>query len=95
MDDDDMKVVINEEMNKIKLYCITYHILQEKKLLVLQVLFCDYCKQQLSYKQYLLFMILNKLFEQNDIICKDTFYPFFEDYVDNHKNILTKRLLNI
>ena len=86
---------MNIEINQIKLYCITYHIIQRKKLLVLQVLFCDYCKTQLSFKQYLLFLILNKLFEDNNNITQDPFYPFFDDYIDYNKNILTKRLLNI
>ena len=86
---------MNVEMNKIKLFCITYHILQINKLLVLQVLFCDYCKTELSFKQYLLFLILNKLFEKNNDIRNDPFYDFFDDYILNNKNILTKRLLNV
>jgi len=83
------------EINKLKLFCITFHILHKYNYVLLQLLFCEYCKEQLSEKQYLLFLILNTIYEENEPLILCSLYEFIEEYIIIHKDNITKQLLYV
>ena len=83
------------DFNKVKIYCITYNILYEENLVLHKFLFTDYCKKQLTHNQYVLFLILNTIYCNNNHILKGTVYDFIFEYISTYKENLIQQLLYI
>ena len=82
------------KMNQLKLFSICYHIIDIENIPLLKLLFIEYCKSELTNKQFILVLIVSQVISKTDLT-KDPLYEFMKYHINNNKHIITKQLLNI
>ena len=79
--------------SKVKVYSITYFIINKYKLNLLSTLYKDYLRNRISKNQFIFVLLLCESYKKNNIYQSTILYKFIDNYICNHNTKFFNKLI--
>lgn len=79
--------------SKVKVYSITYFIINKYNLTLLSTLYKEYLLDRISKNQFVFILLLCESYKKNNIYQSTVLYKFIDNYICNHNTKFFNKLI--
>lgn len=79
--------------SKIKVYSITYFIINKYNLKLLSSLYKEYLLKKITKQQFIIIILLCESYKKNNLYQSTILYKFIDNYIKNHNTKFFKKLV--